>query len=171
MSSQPEPKDTDRKALGGELILPVLALVFTLYYFSTIINSPWTAQVNAFMVGSILIVVIALFLILVGLDVARGKASFGLGKLLHPYDLLPPRLVYIALIIAYLLAIEWGAGFTISTFLFLACSMMLLNKGRKKAFIIGLSAGLALIGYGVFIVAFETRFPVGPFEKLMQGVF
>ena len=51
-----DPKDPPRQ-LGGELVIPVLAVVFTLYYFSSIWNSPWTAQVSAFMVGGILLLV------------------------------------------------------------------------------------------------------------------
>ncbi len=178
MGNEPESGSTDNSAnddvrvsLGGELILPIMALVFTLYYFSTIVDSPWTAQVNAFMVGSLLISVIVLFLLRMAIMVSRGEADLGLGNLLQPAKLLPSRLIYIVLIVLYLLGIEWGGGFTISTFLFLLCAMLLLNKGKDKAFVLGLSAGLALLGYGVFIIAFETRFPAGPFEKLMQGVF
>jgi len=155
--------------LGGELIIPVLALAFTAYYFSTIIDSPWTAQVNAFLVGSILITVILIYFVTVALRVIRKQADLKLGKLLEPYSILPTKLIYIGLIIGYLIAIEWF-GFTLSTFLFLASSMMLLNEGKNKRFTIALAAILSLIGYGVFIVAFETRFPDGFFEKFMKSV-
>ena len=40
----------EKRQIGGELIIPVLALIFTLYYISTVINSPWSAKVNAYMV-------------------------------------------------------------------------------------------------------------------------
>ena len=44
--------ETEKKwQIGGELIIPIAAVIFTLYYFSTIAHSPWTAQVNAFLVG------------------------------------------------------------------------------------------------------------------------
>ena len=45
----------EKPAVGAELVLPVAALLFTIYYFTTIINVPWTAQVSAFFVGTILI--------------------------------------------------------------------------------------------------------------------
>ena len=156
-------------SLGGELIIPVLAIVFTLYYFSTVMDSPWTAQVNAFLVGSVLITVILIYFVTVARRVIKKEADLKLGKLLEPYSILPTKLIYIGLIIAYLIGIEW-LGFTLPTFLFLASSMMLLNEGKNKIFTLILAAVLSLIGYGVFIVAFETRFPVGFFEKFMKSV-
>ena len=62
-------------------------------------------------------------------------------------------------------------GFTITTFLFLNMAMLLLSGGKKKRFIFFLSTILALGGYFLFIVAFKTRFPAGPFETLMKGFF
>jgi len=60
-------------------------------------------------------------------------------------------------------------GFTITTFLFLSIAMLILNDWRKKRFIILLSAVLSLGGYLLFIVAFKTRFPAGPFETFMKA--
>lgn len=49
---------------------------------------------------------------------------------------------------------------------------MLLLGGRKKwRIIFSLSTILTLGGYLIFIVAFKTRFPAGPFEKLMEALF
>lgn len=163
-------KEDKRKPRGAELILPLLALIFTLYYISTIIDSPWTAQVNAVLIGSILLVVIAIFFIIFGLEFIRGESSFGLGNLLKPHGQIKTRIAYIGIILAYLMAIENGLGFTISTFLFLTTSMMLLKKGKDKGFTLMLATALSLVGYGVFIVAFETRFPTGPFEHMMKGL-
>ena len=69
----------------------------------------------------------------------------------------------------YVVLIEWG-GFTLTTFAFLASAMLLLAGGRKAHLILPLAAAIALIGYGLFMVAFETRFPRGPFEQLMSAV-
>ncbi len=53
MTEQDPSTPSSKKNIAGELILPVGALAFTIYYIFTVIESPWTAQVNAFMVGSI----------------------------------------------------------------------------------------------------------------------
>ena len=80
------------------------------------------------------------------------------------------RLGLLALTVAYTIVIQW-AGFTITTFLFLALSMLLLNRGRHKGFVLVLATVLSLGGYFLFVVAFETRFPAGPFETALKGLF
>ncbi len=61
----------ERKSIGGDLIIPVAALALTVYYFITIIDVPWTAQVSAFFIGTILI------LLVVALFIRTAFASFG----------------------------------------------------------------------------------------------
>ena len=78
MNEQEKPISSSKKNIAGELILPFCALLFTLYYFSTVIESPWTAQVNAFMVGSVLIGVIVIFFITRTIMLLNGKAQLHL---------------------------------------------------------------------------------------------
>lgn len=157
------------KPVGGDLIIPVAAVVFTLYYFSTIIDSPFEAQAAAFFIGSILIVLILVLLIKVGRELASGRASLALGPLGEPRRVVPKRLGLVALTVGYLIVLPW-LGFTLTTFLFLAGAMLLLGEGRHFGFVLALAGVLALIGWLVFIVAFETRFPEGPFEWLTSGL-
>jgi hypothetical protein len=157
------------KAIGGDLIIPVAAVVFTLYYFSTIINSPFEAQAAAFFIGSILLVLIVILLIKLGRELVSGRASLALGALGEPRQVVPKRLALFGLAFGYLIALPW-LGFTLTTFPFLAGAMLLLGEGRRPGFVLGLAGVLALIGWLVFIVAFETRFPEGPFEWLTAGL-
>ncbi len=48
--------------------------------------------------------------------------------------------------------------------------MALLNDGRRPALILGLAAALSLGGWLLFIVAFHTRFPMGPVEHLLAAL-
>jgi hypothetical protein len=61
-------------------------------------------------------------------------------------------------------------GFTLTTFLFLSISMIILAKGKRPVFIAMVSAIMALGGWAVFIWAFDTRFPRGWFETTMKAV-
>ena len=162
----------EKKSIGGDLVIPGAAVVFTLYYFSTILDSPWTAQVSAFFIGTILISLIGVFLVVSFRALARGDADLRMTGLLAPAMVLPKRLVLLGLTLAYTVLVEYG-GFTITTFAFLFAAMALLNEGRNKRFAVLLSLALALSlsGYLLFIVAFGTRFPAGPFERLMDGLF
>jgi hypothetical protein len=49
--------------------------------------------------------------------------------------------------------------------------MMVLSGVQRITFILVLSTVLSFGGYLLFILAFETRFPAGPFELLMKQVF
>lgn len=158
----------ERNSIGGDFVIPLAALGFTLYYFSTIVDSPWTAQVAAFFIGTILIGLILLFLVKAAVAVARGQADLGAGALITPTGLLPTRLALLAITAAYLVLIEWG-GFTLTTFAFMLAAMLLLNGGRRAGFILGLSLAVSLGGYLIFILGFDTRFPRGPFEDLVRA--
>ena len=158
------------RSMGAELVIPAGALVFTLYYFVTIIDSPWTAQVGAVFVGSILIALLFAFLITAIRTVARGDGDWGFGELLHPLSYVKTRLYLLGLTVGYIVVINW-LGFTITTFLFLFLAMALLNQGERMKLSLSLAAGLSLSGYLLFIVAFETRFPFGPFETALEALF
>lgn len=158
-----------KRALGAELVIPVMALLFTLYYFYTILESPWTAQASAFFVGTILI---ALVLIFVGLSfrwVAKGEGDWSFHTLFEPLGYAKPRLALFALTVGYIAVIPFF-GFTITTFIFLFLAMLLLNRGRHVRLSLLVSLALSLGGYFLFIAAFDTSFPAGPFESLMEGV-
>ena len=65
--------------------------------------------------------------------------------------------------------IPW-TGFTLTTFVFLICAMALLNDRKRLGLIVGISAIMAIGGWLLFVVAFEVRFPAGPFETMMRGI-
>lgn len=158
-----------KKHIGADLVIPAAALVFTLYYFSTIIDSPWTAQVSAFFIGAVLIALILAFVAYSLLSVRRGEADLGFQRLTEPFSFMPRRAALFALTLSFVFFIEWG-GFTITTFIFLSAAMLILGGGRNWKLILGLSAVLAIGGYFLFVHAFEVRFPKGPFELMMAQV-
>ena len=158
-----------RRQLGGELVIPIMAIAFTLYFFSTIWNSPWTAQVSAFLVGGILLLVSGIFVIRCVIWLMRGQGSLGFANLISMDDIRTGRIGLIAATVGFCLIIE-RLGFTLATFLFLLVSMGILAKGRRMGLILGLSALISLVGWAVFILAFETRFPRGWFETTMKAV-
>jgi hypothetical protein len=165
-NTEPTPKS---KPIGGELLLPAAAVVFSIYYFSTITEVPFSAQVSALFVGSVLIFFCLMFFVRTFLQVRRGEATLGVGSLIEPVSYIPIRLGLLALTLGFVFLVQW-LGFTLTTFLFLSLAMMLLNRGRKKRFIVAVSAVLSFGGWLLFIYAFDTRFPAGPFENLMAAV-
>lgn len=170
MTDEQENDKPERKSVGGELILPIGAFLFTLYYFYTIWEVPRIAQVSAFFVGSVLIVLLFIFAIRIGKEVKAGTADLGLGRLVAPRSFIPKRLALFGLTLGFIFVVQW-LGFTLTVFVFLTLAMLLLGEGKRKGLILSLAAILSLGGYFLFIVAFHTRFPAGPFEQLMGRLF
>ncbi|PQO22297.1 hypothetical protein C2I36_13835 [Rhodobacteraceae bacterium WD3A24] len=158
-----------KRQIGGELVIPVLAIVFTLYYFSTIIDAPWTAQVNAFGIGAVLLILCVAFIIRGLALVARGDGSFGMANLFTREDIQTGRIWLLVATVAYCYFIV-DFGFTLTTFLFLLISMLILAKGKQPLLILFVSAVMSLCGWALFIWAFDTRFPRGWFEETMRMV-
>lgn len=150
-------------------MIPCLAIAFTLYFFSTIWNSPWTAQVSAFAVGGVLLLVCALFILRCGVMLRAGEGTLGFANIFSSDDFATGRIGLFITTLGYCLLIE-RLGFTLTTFLFLSISMIILAKGRRPIFITMISAAMALGGWAVFIWAFDTRFPRGWFETTMKAV-
>ena len=45
----------DRKPIGQELIIPLMAVGFTAYYFWTVQELAWEAKANGIIIGAILV--------------------------------------------------------------------------------------------------------------------
>ncbi len=93
-----------------------------------------------------------------------------LGRLIEPRSFIPKRLALLSLTLGFIYFVEW-LGFTLTVFVFLSLAMLLLSGGKKKGLAFSIAGILALGGYLLFIVAFKTRFPAGPFEQLMERLF
>lgn len=158
-----------QRHLGGELVIPVLAIVFTLYFFSTILNSPWTAQVSAFSLGALLLLFCAMFIVKTVVQLKRGQGTMSFANLFTRADVTSGRLGLFLATLGFTLLIE-HLGFTLTTFLFLMASMTVLSRGRNVGRILLTSTLMSLGGWAVFILAFDTRFPRGWFETTMKAV-
>ncbi|APX88751.1 hypothetical protein BV394_02560 [Brevirhabdus pacifica] len=151
------------------MVIPVLAIVFTLYFFSTILNSPWTAQVSAFSLGSLLLLFCVIFVAKTVYQLRRGDGTLSFGNIVSRDDLASGRVGLFLATLGFTLLIDY-LGFTLTTFLFLLVSMTILARGRGFMRITLVSALMALGGWAVFILAFDTRFPRGWFETTMKAV-
>jgi hypothetical protein len=169
MDSETKSGEPEKKHIGADLVIPVAALAFTVYYFTTIIDLPWTAQASTFLIGGLLVLTIAAFAVFNTIAIIRGEADLGFQRLTDPFSFLPTRAALFVLTVGYIVVID-TAGFTITTFVFLCSAMLLLGRGKRWKFVTALSAILALGGYLLFIYAFEVRFPKGPFEIMMNPI-
>src|SRR5690606_14299645 len=163
--------DHDRKPkpVGGDLVLPILAVLYGIYYLYSIRGLPFEAQVNGFLIIAVLFVLVAILLVRTLRDRTRGRVTLGLDSLLEPVPLLRRRIAFLLLTFASLLAIEW-LGFTLTTFLFMLSSMIALGT-RSPRTLLTVATVTAAGGYVFFIAILDTRFPHGPVEHLLGQLF
>ena len=82
MTTKPENGKPARQAIGADLIIPALAVIFTLYYCSTIWELNWEAKANGLAIGALLLLLVAIFLVKTAVRVKRGEATLGMDKIL-----------------------------------------------------------------------------------------
>lgn len=162
-------KNTSATNVLPDLIIPVLAFAFTIYYLSTITHVPWIAQSSAVLVASLLFLAIFAFAIRTVLRIRAGRERIGFDHLVTDLPTQSKRAVLLAMTIAYIILIE-DFGFSLMTFLFIFFAIVLLSSlaNWKKA--LAVSGGCAVAGYIIFIYIFETRFPKGFIEKTIEAL-
>jgi hypothetical protein len=151
--------------LGADLIIPLLALGFAIYFFFSIRELAWEAKANGVMIGSLLVLLVAVQVARIALRVFRGQASLGFDALLEPREAFWPRIGLVAVVIVFIATIKW-LGVTLGLFLGMLASLRLLGIRRPRV-LFGIAAIVALSVYVLFIAILDASFPHGPIENLL----
>jgi hypothetical protein len=155
------------RPVGQDLVIPALAVGFTVYYFWTVRELAWEAKVNGIVIGAILLVLVALLLLRIGWQLSRRQVTLGftLGGDAASNRL---RLGLLAMCVTFLLALPL-LGTSISLALLLFAAMGLLGA-RHWPSLIGVSLITPVLVWLSLIVMLGTRFPMGPFEHAMAAL-
>ena len=157
--------DSKERVRLVDLIIPVSAVVYAIYYVASVRDFPFQAQITGLLLGSLLGLLCTVFFI-------RFLAGSPLGIRIGWIDLIGEpsiglkRLIFAGLILLSISAVPWG-GFTLTTFVFLVASFHLLGV-RPLTRVLVTAATAAIAGWLFFIVLLGARFPRGPFELLMS---
>ena len=165
-------QDSPRRARNvlPDLIIPVLALAFATYYLTTITDVPWTSQASAVTVSALLIASIVAFAVRTGYRIKQGRERISIELGRFDPSVTGKRIALLALTIGYVLVIE-TLGFTVTTTAFVFAGVVLLSSLRNWRAALAVSLGCSVLGYVVFIYFFKTRFPRGPVELYLNGLF
>lgn len=158
-----------RKPVGADLIIPVAAGAYAIYYVLSVRTFPWQAQMSGLMLAALMLLLVAIYLTRLVIGFRRGQYTMGFGDFFGAPATRVSRAIFVALIVGYILAVPY-LGFTITTFVFLAISFHVAGARPVKRAL--LTAGIAAVGgWLFFIVLLNTRFPEGPFEQAMDALF
>ena len=150
---------------GADLVIPALGLGFAIYFFFSIAGLGWEAKANGLLIGTILVVLIALQVSLTIKELAQGHASLGIGQLWRPREALVKRLGLVLVTIVFIATLKW-LGLTLGLYLSLLASLLLMGV-RSRIALICVPLAIAAAAYLMFIVLLQSDFPHGPVEKLL----
>jgi hypothetical protein len=166
MSSTPNAEG--KAALGADLVIPLLALGFAAYFFVSIRDLAWEAKANGMIIGTILVVLIAVQLVRITLAIVRGQGDLGTEPLWQPRDVLSKRIGMVLVTIAFIASIRW-LGLTLALLLGMLVSLWLMGVRKPKVLVL-ISVIVAAAAYLLFIAALDSAFPHGPIEDLVEAL-
>jgi hypothetical protein len=145
-----------------------LALGFALYFFVSTAELAWEAKANAMIIGTSLVVLIAIQAIRIGLQLARREGDLGTHPIWEPREVLGRRIGMVVITATFIATLPW-LGLTLGTFLALAAGFYLMGI-RKRTLLIVLPAIIAATLYLLFVALLDSPFPHGPIELLITAL-
>ncbi|HEV3008294.1 MAG TPA: tripartite tricarboxylate transporter TctB family protein [Burkholderiales bacterium] len=152
--------------LGADLAIPVLAVGFAAYFFWSIADLGWEAKANGVIIGTALVVLVAIQLVRIALKVAKGEGNLATDPLWQPRDALGKRVGMVLVTVAFIALLQ-VLGLTLSLLLAMAAALVIMGV-RKPATVAWISVAVAAAAYILFIAVLDAAFPHGPIEKLLS---
>ncbi|HWI79536.1 MAG TPA: hypothetical protein VNS31_10085 [Ramlibacter sp.] len=157
-----------RVALGAELVLPVIALAFAIYFLVSTADLQWEAKANGVIIGSLLVLLLIVQFVRSGIAYLRGRADFSFATLLQPKDVFYKRLGMMAITIALVATVPW-LGVGLGLFLSLAAALVMMGvRGYGHALLVAFLVALACSV--LFTVVLDSGLPRGPVEHLLLSL-
>jgi hypothetical protein len=152
-------------ALGAELVLPLIALAFAIYFLVSTSELQWEAKANGVIIGGLLVLLLVVQFVRSGVAYVRGRADFSFGTLLSPPDIARKRVGMLAVTIAMVATVPW-LGVGLGLFLALAAALILMGvrgfgHAALVAFVVALTCSV------LFTVVLDSGLPHGPVEQLL----
>jgi hypothetical protein len=157
-------KEGKPRALAADLVIPVAALAFTVYFFFSTRELGWEARANGLIIGTLLIILGIVQIARVAIDFVRKRGTFSFGALVQPPDIFRKRLAMLAITIVFVATLPW-LGLGIGLFAALAASFAVMGV-RPYARVLKVSAAITVVCWIGFVVVLDVGLPQGPLERL-----
>jgi hypothetical protein len=152
--------------LGADLVIPLLALGFAIYFFWSIADLAWEAKANGVVIGAVLVGLVLIQVARVALALARGQGDLRTDPLWQPREVLLKRIGMVAVTVVFILLLQ-VLGLTLSLFAAMAAALWIMGV-RRLPVLLGIASGVAAAAYLLFIAVLDAGFPHGPIEKLLS---
>jgi len=152
--------------LGADLVIPVLALGFAIYFFWSIADLAWEAKANGVVIGAVLVGLVGVQLARIAVEVAKGRGDLRTDPLWQPRDVLFKRIGMVLVTLAFIVLLQL-AGLTLSLLVCMAAALAIMGV-RRPSTIVWISVAVSAAAYILFIAVLDSAFPHGPIEKLFS---
>jgi hypothetical protein len=157
-----------KAALGADLVIPVLALGFSIYFFISIVDLSWEAKANGMIIGTLLLILVAIQLGRIALGLVRRTGTLGFAPLLEPRPILRQRIAMVLVTVAFIATLRW-LGLTLALFLGMLAGLRVMGV-RKPLHLVSIALAVAAAAYMLFIFTLDSGFPHGPVENLIDAL-
>lgn len=155
-------------SLGGDLIVPVLAIALTVYYLLSTADLQWEARSVGVLVGWTLLALCAVQIARTIHRWSRRRLPGGFGGLFANDQRNRQRVGLLALCGLFVVTLPW-TGITLGLFLVMAGLMVVLGV-RRPAEALGIAGATAATVFVLFVLLLNSRLPRGPLDQLLVGL-
>ena len=157
--ANPQAERGPKPALGAYFIIPLLACGLTLYFLVSTRDLIWEARSTGTFIGVILLCLCAAQFVRLGLKIARGEGTLGLGELVENTFYNRLRLGLLVLMIAFV-ALLPVFGTTLGLFLVLIAMVRLMGV-RDWRILVTVAFLTAATVHGLLIYLLGSQLPQG----------
>ena len=152
--------------LGADLVIPALAAAFAAYFLVSIADLAWEARANGMLIGTILLVLVAIQVARTGLAIVRGRGSLRADPLWLPAGTLVQRASLVLITALFIASLQW-LGLTLGLLIALFAALWAMGVRRALVLVV-LPLTVAASAYLLFILLLQADFPHGPIERLLS---
>ncbi|ESR23023.1 tripartite tricarboxylate transporter TctB family protein [Lutibaculum baratangense] len=157
-----------RPGLIPELIIPIGAIAFGIYYLSTVWSLPFQARVVGIYVSGAIAILSLIIFVRLAREFASGRKSLGFrGFFTDPtaevrrWGVLVMTVLFIALMPLL--------GFTVSLFLFVLGTVLMIAGMERLKHALIIASATTVIAFAIFILLVKVRFPLSIVDTTIRN--
>lgn len=158
-----------RPGILPEMIIPVGAILFAIYYLSTVWSLPFQAKVVGIYVSAAIGLLSLILFIRFATELARGKKTLGFaGFFSDPvsegrrWGVLAATLLFIALLPV--------TGFVVTLYAYVFATVILVGGREKIMAAFYIATSITAVAFGIFILFVKVRLPLSFVDEFLKSL-
>ena len=159
-----------RTGILPELIIPVGAIAFAIYYLSTVWELPFQAKVVGIYVASAIGILSLVLFIRFAREIITRRKSLGFEGFFSDPVSEGRRWSVLALTIGFIVLMP-VLGFVVTIFSFVLSTVVIIGGLQRWRAALITATGMTVAAFLIFIVFVKVRFPTTILDETLKGIF